>query len=205
MNESARSSPADTREESYTSRLLAGERTWWKRILDVQAPYRWNLRRLKPGFVLDLGCGIGRNLAHLGGNGVGIDHNPASVAVARSRGLRAFTPEEFEASKYCSPGRFDSLLVAHVAEHMNGTEFEMLLRRYVVYLQPAGRVIVIAPQEAGFRSDPTHVEFVDFAVLHKVACAMGLAPEREFSFPFPRFAGRFFRYNEFVSVIRVSG
>ena len=80
------SSPS-TRDDSYTSRLLAGERAWWRRLFDVQAPYRWNLRRLELGFTLDVGCGIGRNLLHFEGRGVGIDHNPASVDVARSRGL----------------------------------------------------------------------------------------------------------------------
>ena len=47
--------------DAYADRLKA-RLVWWKRALDVQAPYRWNLRRLKPGFMLDVGCGLGRNL-----------------------------------------------------------------------------------------------------------------------------------------------
>ncbi len=45
------------------------------------------LTRINPGFVLDVGCGLGRNLANIGGYGVGVDHNSESVAVACSRGL----------------------------------------------------------------------------------------------------------------------
>ena len=33
-----------------------------RRMLPTQAPYRWNLRRLRLGRVLDVGCGVGRNL-----------------------------------------------------------------------------------------------------------------------------------------------
>lgn len=192
----------DTREEAYTARLLGGRSVWWKRLLDVQAPYRWNLRRLRPGFTLDLGCGIGRNLLHLEGHGVGIDHNSASVEVARQRGLHAFTPDEFESNPFNSPERFDSLLLAHVAEHMTRPEAVTLVRRYQPLLKMGGRVIVIAPQESGFRSDPTHVEFLDFAALQEIARDAGLRPTEEYSFPFPRFWGRFFRYNEFVSISR---
>src|SRR4051794_23992292 len=89
---------AGTHSDAYAERLtrLGGKR--WKRLLDVQAPYRWNLRRLDLGFTLDVGCGLGRNLEHLGGNGVGIDHNDACVAACRARGLTAYGPAEFEQS-----------------------------------------------------------------------------------------------------------
>src|SRR5712691_8212004 len=107
-----------TQGPEYTDRLLRKQYAWWKRLIDVQAPYRWNLRRLKPGFTLEIGCGVGRNLRHLRGNCVGLDHNVHSVEAARRLGLVAFTPEEFQDCGYNCPHRFDSLLLAHVAEHM---------------------------------------------------------------------------------------
>ena len=48
--------------------------------------YRWNLRRLDLGFTLEIGCGIGRNLEHLDGNGIGIDHNEEAVRIAHTGG-----------------------------------------------------------------------------------------------------------------------
>ena len=48
----------------------------WKRILDVQAPYRWNLRRLLgTRRTLDVGCGIGRNLVNLPVGSVGVSRH----------------------------------------------------------------------------------------------------------------------------------
>lgn len=167
-------------------------------MLNVQAPFRWNLRRLDPGFTLDLGCGIGRNLGAV--DGVGVDHNEAAVEAARRAGFEAFTPEAFAASTYARPARFDSLLAAHVVEHMTHPEAVGLLGAYLPFVRPGGAVIVIAPQEAGFRSDDTHVEFMDEAALVGLLEANGVGAVRHYSFPFPRGAGRWFRYNEFVAI-----
>jgi SAM-dependent methyltransferase len=192
----------DTLDYAYTQRLIAAQRVWWKRLLRVQAPYGWNLRRMRLGAVLEVGCGIGRNLAHLRGRGVGVDHNPFSVAAAREVGLDAYTTDEFLRSPLARPGVFDSLLLSHIVEHLSEDEASALIGQYVDYLKPGGLVVLITPQEVGHRSDPTHVTFMDFAALRRVGAAAGLRPSREFSFPFPRAVGRLFIYNEFVSVMR---
>ena len=196
-----RSSPnLSTQDPEYSERLLREESVWWKSILDVQLPYRWNLRRLNLGFTLDLGCGLGRNLINLKENGIGIDHNPNSVEVARSRGLLAFTPEEFRKSEFDRSGRFDSILFSHVAEHMLEQDAIAVLESHIYLLKTQGRVILITPQERGFKRDPTHVQFMDFDRLKNISRAAGLVFLREYSFPFPRFFGLVFTYNEFVSI-----
>lgn len=192
-----------TDEAIYAERLVDRESRWWKRLLNVQAPYRWNLRRLEPGLVLDVGCGTGRNLAHLNGHGVGVDHNRTCVHVARKRGLTAFTPDDFDGSEYARRHLFDTILLAHVMEHMSASEAEALVRRYLPLVKPGGMVIFITPQEVGYRSDPTHVEFVDFAALDRLGRALGILPSRAYSFPFPRWAGRLFKFNEFVWIGRI--
>jgi SAM-dependent methyltransferase len=189
-----------TKDKDYSLRLSRLESVWWKRLLDVQRPYRRHLQSLDLGFVLDVGCGLGRNLHHLGGKGVGVDHNPDSIAVARSRGLEVYLPAEFLASPCARPGRFDALLCAHVAEHMHFGEAHALLAEYVGYLRAGGRLVLITPQEAGFRSDPTHVEFFDLGDLDRLTTALGLKVKSAYSFPFPRFSGRLFKYNESVLV-----
>jgi 2-polyprenyl-3-methyl-5-hydroxy-6-metoxy-1,4-benzoquinol methylase len=189
-----------TRSVAYARHLEHDGGRWWKRWLDVQAPYRWNLRRLEPGFVLDVGCGLGRNLAHLDGNGVGIDDNPACLDAARARGLTVYSPEEFAASADARLERYDSLLVSHVLEHLPAAGAADLLTTYLPYVKPAGRVIVITPQEAGQRGDSTHVTYFDPALTRSVLSGLGWRVQRERSFPLPRVAGRVFRHNEFVVV-----
>ncbi|MFC5766770.1 class I SAM-dependent methyltransferase [Actinacidiphila bryophytorum] len=184
---------SDTASPDYTARLLA------RRLLPTQAPYRWNLRRLRLGRVLDVGCGVGRNLRHCAPGSVGVDHNAHSVAAARARGLTAYTPEEFAATD-SAPGSFDSLLCAHVLEHLDAAKAAALLATYLPYVRPGGRAVLITPQEAGFASDATHVRFVGFAELEEEARAAGLQVRRAYSFPLPRAAGRLFRHNEFVLV-----
>lgn len=188
----------------YADRLVRLRSAWWKNIIDVQLPYRWNIQRLRMGRTLDIGCGIGRNLHHLGGGSVGVDHNARSVAIARSRGLTAYTSEEFASSADAAPGGYDSLLLAHVVEHMDRGHAIGVLDDYLEFLRPGGRVVLITPQEAGYRTDSTHVRFVDFVGAADLAAAIGFTTVRQYSFPFPRAAGRVFPYNEFITVSRAA-
>jgi len=179
-----RVSDADSKGDAYAARLARLEGARWKRWLDVQAPYRWNLRRM-----------------HLGAAAVGVDPNAAAVETARARGALAFTPDAFRASEE-SHTRFDALLFAHVLEHMPRAAAAALVAEWLPRLRAGGRVVLIAPQEAGFRSDPTHVEFLDEAALRDLLEGAGCAVERAYSFPFPRAIGRVFPYNEFIAVGR---
>jgi SAM-dependent methyltransferase len=194
---------SDGADAEYANRLVAIQQVWWKRLIDVQAPYRWNLRYLKPGFTLDVGCGIGRNLKNLRGLGVGVEPNEHAVQVARSRGFVAYTPDDFYASEYAHPGIFDALLLSHVVEHMSAEVASSLVNNYREFVRPGGQVIFETPQEVGYRSDSTHVRFVDFEAIAELCRGIGAVVERRYSFPFPRPLGRIFVYNEFVVSARL--
>lgn len=194
--------PADTAAADYAERLRRLESVWWKRLLDVQAPYRWNLRRLRLGRTLDIGCGIGRNLRNLGPSSVGVDHNPESIRIARHRGLRAYTVDEFLTSEHAVDGGFDSLLCSHLVEHMSEADAQRVVGMYLPYLRSGGRVLFITPQERGYACDPTHVRFCGFGEVSALATSLGLVVQRRYSFPLPRFAGRLFTYNEFNVLAR---
>jgi len=204
MNSGAHPDGDSTQGSGYTNRLVTRERAGLKRFLPTQAPYRWNLKRLRLGRVLDVGCGIGRNLLFCERGSVGVDHNAHSVEIAKSRGLTAFTSEEFLDSKLATPGSFDSLLCAHVLEHLDSEDGATVLGSYLRFLRPGGSVVLITPQEAGYRTDATHVAFVDFEDLRSFAAEAGLQVQRTYSFPFPRPIGRVFPYNEFVLVARTA-
>ena len=188
----------------YTQRLAASvaPRHGWRKWLDPQRPYRWNIRRLHLGRVLDVGCGVGRNLAHLDGNGVGIDHNPDSVAVARARGSDGTRHRRLRRIGRCRAGGYDALLFAHVLEHMTPQQATALVIEYLPYVRPGGAVAVICPQERGQRSDATHVTFMPPEQIESVLAGAGVRVERVGSFPFPRLAGRWFTHNETVVVGR---
>jgi SAM-dependent methyltransferase len=187
----------DTAGEDYARRLQAKQQVWWKKALNVQAPYQWNLRRQRLGRTLDVGCGIGRNLATLDPGSVGVDHNATAVEVARERGVTALTVAEWETSDLRVPDSFDGILLSHVIEHMSAAEAVALLQDYLPYVRPGGRVFFVCPQERGYASDPTHVWFATGDDLAALSRDVGLEPRPWFSFPFPRWAGRPFIYNEF--------
>jgi SAM-dependent methyltransferase len=188
----------DTTSDAYAQRLqrLGGMR--WKQLLDVQRPYRWNLRRLGLGRTLDVGCGLGRHLETHGPGSMGVDHKATSVQIARSRGLDAITTDEFDARHPMPPAEpiFDSLLLAHVLEHMSHDEGIRVLERYLPFVRRT--VAVICPQERGYRSDSTHVTFLDGHDIVQMLEHVGLRTRSVRSFPLPRFAGRSFTHNETV-------
>ena len=190
----------DTSGSWYTERLRSRPEAAWKRIMPN--PYRWNLRHLGLGRVLDVGCGVGRCLGFLDGNGVGVDHNPSSVAECQARGFEAFTPEEFGVRRF---PLFDSLLLSHVLEHLDADSGEGLLRSYLPYVRPGARVVLITPQEAGQRSDPTHVRFVDAEAARTLLTTTGASELRVRSFPFPRPVGRIFVHNETIASGTLAG
>lgn len=192
--------PGSTVDTEYAERLARITGAPWKKLLDVQRPYRRNLQRLRLGRVLDIGCGIGRNLAALNYESAGIDHNLRCVEIARARGLRAYAPADFAQSTDARLSSYDALLFAHVLEHLDQPTADTLVRDYIPFLKPEGRVVIITPQEAGFKSDDTHVRFVDWRALDELARAAGLQPLQAYSFPLPRWAGRIFPYNEFVFI-----
>jgi 2-polyprenyl-3-methyl-5-hydroxy-6-metoxy-1,4-benzoquinol methylase len=189
-------------DSTYTRRLqrLSGRR--WKRL--IPNPYRWNVRRLANGRVLDIGCGIGRCLDFIRPRGVGVDPNESAVAVCKENGHQAFTPDEF-AKVYGVPQshpQFDTLLCSHVLEHLDEATGVALLQTYLPYLGQNSRIILITPQERGQRSDSTHVRFMDKAALTELAGKTGLQIVSIRSFPLPRAFGRWFIYNETVTIAR---
>lgn len=185
-----------TQSSDYAEGLSLPQRTWWKRLLPIQVPYRLNLRRQKLGVCLDVGCGIGRNLSALDDGSLGVDHNPYSVAIARERGLNVMEADDLKGDRSRAK-TFDSLLFAHVLEHMSREDARGLVTHYLDYLKPGGKVFVICPQERGFQRDATHVWFATDSEIRRLLTEVGLDVHRSYSFPLPRWAGRAFTYNEF--------
>lgn len=192
---------AATAAKEYADRLnrLQGKR--WKKLLNVQLPWKLHMKRLNLGRTLDVGCGNGRNLNYLRSDSVGVDHNPFSVATARAIGGDAYTVEDFFAvPEFTTPGGFDSILGAHLIEHLTVVEAREVIGSYLPVLRSGGRVVFFTPQERGHASDATHLAFTGFAELRRLCDDLGLVNDRQYSFPFPRWAGKAFIYNEFIHI-----
>lgn len=185
----------------YTDRLTTRSGVWWKRLLRPADPFLWSIRRRQLGRTLDVGCGLGRNLAVLPAGSVGVDHNADSVARARALGLDAVTVDEFLARTYPF-GTFDSLLVSHVIEHMDPDSALQVMRAYLPYLRHGGSVLFLCPQERGFASDATHISWTTGEDLMSMCRELDLEPQQLRSFPLPRWAGGAFVYNEFQVLAR---
>ena len=81
-----------TSSDQYSDRLTAISQHRWKKFVGPLNPYKFHIRRISNPIVLDVGCGIGRNLDYLGGSAaVGVDHNSRSIEVARERGFIVYT------------------------------------------------------------------------------------------------------------------
>ena len=190
---------ASTQSEAYTNRLTALSGRFISRLVGGQ-PYRWKIRRIANGNVLEVGCGIGRNLNFLGSRAVGVDHNLMSIKVCRERGFTAYTPDEFLALPDTANRKFDTLLFSHVIEHLTFADARALLHTYVKHLSPGGKLIMICPQKRGFASDSTHVTYFDLDTLAQLAASIHCSELSRKSFPFPAVFGRWFTYNEWVHI-----
>jgi hypothetical protein len=60
--------------------------------------------------------------------------------------------------------------------------------------------VLICPQERGYLSDSTYVEFTGLDGLADVVRQLGLTVRWRMSFSLPGFAGKLFTHNEFVVV-----
>lgn len=190
----------DTRSKEYTKRL--NNKVGWKKFVDIQMPYRMKMRSMKLGKTLDIGCGTGRNLVNLDKESIGIDHNKYSIRHLSSKGLNAYTTSDFDKLKYRE--KFDSILLAHVIEHMKYDEAKSLINKYKKYLKKDGRLFIICPQIRGYGTDQTHVEFFDQDKITMLINECGFENVHKSSFPFHEYFGKYFTYNEYWNVGKFS-
>jgi SAM-dependent methyltransferase len=118
---------------------------WWfvgKRLL-VAALLGERLDR--PGLrILDVGCGTGGVLAHLGARvaTVGVDRSVQALGHSRRRGVAAVACADMDRLPF-GPARFDLVLLLDVIEHF--ADDAAVLRAVRPLLRPGGAVLVSVP------------------------------------------------------------
>ncbi|MFN3235531.1 MAG: class I SAM-dependent methyltransferase [Pseudomonadales bacterium] len=189
-----------TESKDYSTRLEVIQDKPWKKMLGALNPYRVHIRRVLNAPGLEVGCGIGRVLGFAANDILGVDHNAHSIEICRNRGLHAMTSDEFFADKSSHIDRYQTLIFSHVLEHMTATQAKELVSMYMPFVKPGGKLVLICPQEKGYASDETHIEFLDEASLVGIAEAAGFKCQSRYSYPFPRAFGKWFIYNESVVI-----
>ena len=190
----------NTFDNEYFNNLYFETTVWWKKYIPVQLPYQIRLKRVLRGSTLDIGCGLGRNLKHLGSGSIGVDHNPDSVLYCQSNNLPVHLSDDFH-KKFSGDAikPFDNLLISHVLEHIELKDQIPVLNEFLPYLRDDGRIFIITPQEKGFKSTESHISWTDFDRVSHVLENLNskISVIKMSSFPLPRRFGIFFKYNEF--------
>lgn len=188
---------------TYTQRLVQIQGGFIKKLLWPVNPYKWNIRRACKGTVLDIGCGIGRNLKYLKNKqNVGVDHNAGSVEICRQDGFEACVPDEFHSM--FAHRKFQTLLLSHVIEHLTLDQTHSMLEEYLPYMDVDSRLVIICPQQRGFASDETHVTYFHEKNIRDLLVRFLFKKILYKSFPLPKFFGKLFIYNEHVVVAQLS-
>jgi SAM-dependent methyltransferase len=124
------------------------ERHWWyaarRRILAATLR-REQARGLPPGQIVDLGCGVGANLAMLSAFGevLGVDASPIAVQSCHERGFAAVRLADLDHLEGLADGSASVVLLADVLEHLDDERPCLEAARRL--LAPAGLLLVTVP------------------------------------------------------------
>jgi len=192
----------------YAREQIARQRSRFRRL--IKSFYVSRVVRRVSGPTIDLGCGAGQILEHLPAGSVGIEVNRFLIEALQRRGLRVFPAAPSESGfnlKDIPPHVFKSLVLSHVLEHFSNAD--EILRNLLGECARLGisTVVVVVPEESGFRSDPTHKTFVDVEYLRTRGLddCEGFRLAHHSYFPGNvRFIGRFFVYHELMIVYRAT-
>ncbi|WP_355581796.1 methionine biosynthesis protein MetW [Xanthomonas cannabis] len=178
----------------------------------VRKFYLRSAKSLLRGPTLDFGCGVGELLGRLPEGSRGLEYNAATVAYCRSLGLAVDHydgfADDWQLSVIPDSIRFESMVVSHVLEHLEApaaifSKLARAARRLGVQ-----RLLVIVPGKAGFRSDPTHLTFIDAEFLSRseLLTETGFRLERSRYFPLDqRWLGDWFTHHEMQALYLITG
>ena len=154
--------------------------------------------------VLDIGCGRGEFLELMRETGVparGIDLNPESVDLCRSKGLEAEVADLFAYLDGLEDGSLDGIFSAQVVEHLPPDRVPEMIRLAARKLARGGVLAIETPNPAclaifatHFYLDPTHTRPVPCALLafYMQECGIGNVERHDLSpavESFPSLAG----------------
>ena len=153
-----------------------------------------------PGWI-DLGCGRGEWLElvqQLGGQALGIDTNPAMLALCRERGLQVVASDAIAYLQSLPPDSAAGISAFHLIEHIPDHKFVTLVTEARRVLAPGGCLILETPNPqnaivgmCNFYIDPTHLNPIPPMTAEFTAKHAGFTSVTVLRLsPFPRYAER---------------
>ena len=96
------------------------------------------------GFILDVGCGYGKNLKLLSEAGyqvLGIEKSKQIVENNKKKGLKCIHVDELKKINQ----EFDAIIMSHVIEHISPDNLKDFIDSYLSYLKSNGYLIIATP------------------------------------------------------------
>lgn len=118
------------------------------------------------GTILDVGCGEGRFISHDPQRIVGVDHNPKSVGVCKSKG---FSVRKGDITNLpFRDGQFNAVHCSQVIEYLYPRQLHTALKELSRILRKGGILILRAPLlHEGFYYELSHIRpYYPEAILH---------------------------------------
>lgn len=116
---------------------------------NIKRKVRLAVEGLKPGNVLDIGCGVGDFLHALQGQGwsvTGIEPDDDARAIAQKRlGVSLLTPRDYAS---LPDHNFDLITLWHVLEHVD--DLHSQIQEFQRLLKPGGRLLIAVPDFKSF-------------------------------------------------------
>ena len=136
----------------------------------IRQLYLANILSHVSGPTLDLGCGIGELLEKLPKGSLGTEINQESIAYCRQRDLDVIYYDLLEREisfTFLPRNHYLTCIISHVLEHFSAPQ--NVLENLFPALAEIGvqKIVVVVPGLRGFKSDPTHKKFVDYAFLYR--------------------------------------
>ncbi len=191
-------------DRAYADRQLARRGSAVRRW--VKARYVARVLAHVRGPAVDLGCGAGQILARLPRGSMGVEVNPVLVDTLRAEDLDVVraVPHPDRVDLDAVPAhRFGTAILSHVLEHF--ADAAGVLRRLMTdcAARGIGRLVVVVPGAAGYRTDDTHRTFVtlDYLRAHGLLGGADHRVVHRSFFPGDAAAfGRWFAYHELMLV-----
>ncbi|MBO9671546.1 MAG: class I SAM-dependent methyltransferase [Sphingobium sp.] len=177
-----------SRSHDGLKKLLAALLPPWRHLFETQLD---QFAGLKPGRMLDVGCGAGlflRQAIGAGWQATGIDFDAGAVAVAkRVRGAEAHAMDIHDPA--LDDRRFEGILLNNVIEHL--PDPAGVMARCAELLTPGGRIVMITPNVEAMAHDifgpdwrglepPRHLFLYTGSALVQLGREAGLSDVRAF-------------------------